>query len=68
MQSSPIAAAETASAAFPDWAALGPNSRRELLNRAADELGRRADRFVETMAQELRASEPWSRFNVMLGS
>jgi acyl-CoA reductase-like NAD-dependent aldehyde dehydrogenase len=68
MNGSPIDAAEAASAAFPAWSALGPNARRSLLNRAADELESRADAFVEAMAGELRASEPWARFNVMLGA
>jgi acyl-CoA reductase-like NAD-dependent aldehyde dehydrogenase len=68
MNGSPIHAAEAASAAFPAWSALGPNARRALLNRAADELEARADAFVEAMASELRASEPWARFNVMLGA
>jgi acyl-CoA reductase-like NAD-dependent aldehyde dehydrogenase len=68
MQCSPTQAADAASAAFPAWSALGPNPRRSLLLRAADELERRADAFVEAMAEELRASEPWARFNVMLGA
>lgn len=68
MQSSPLIAAEAASAAFPDWSGLGPNARRSLLNSAARELEARADAFVQTMADELRASEPWARFNVMLGA
>ena len=68
MHRSPIEAADAGAAAFPDWSALGPNARRALLNRAADELEARADQFVEAMAEELRASEPWARFNVMLGS
>ena len=68
MHSSPKGAADAAAAAFPDWSALGPNARRALLNRAADEVAARAERFVETMADELRASEPWARFNVRLGS
>jgi acyl-CoA reductase-like NAD-dependent aldehyde dehydrogenase len=68
MELSPTAAAEAASAVFPAWSALGPNARRSLLNRAADELESRADAFVEAMAGELRASEPWARFNVMLGA
>ncbi len=68
MHSSPEAAAEAASAAFPDWSAQGPNARRTLLNRAADEIEARADEFVNAMAQELRASEPWARFNVKLGA
>jgi acyl-CoA reductase-like NAD-dependent aldehyde dehydrogenase len=57
-----------ASEAFPVWSALGPNARRALLNRAADEIEARADAFVQSMHEELRASEPWARFNVMLGA
>jgi benzaldehyde dehydrogenase (NAD) len=68
MATAPIAAAEAASAAFSAWSALGPNARRSLLNRAADELESRADAFVEAMADELRASEPWARFNTMVGA
>ena len=68
MVESAIATADRAAVAFPAWSALGPNTRRKLLNRAADELEARADRFVVLMAEELRASEPWARFNVMLGA
>ena len=42
--------------------------RRSLLSGAAEQLEARADSFVEAMAAELRASEPWARFNVMLGA
>ncbi|HET8749277.1 MAG TPA: aldehyde dehydrogenase [Sphingomicrobium sp.] len=59
---------EAASAAFESWSQLGPNARRKLLNGAADAIERQADRFVSLMAEELRASEPWARFNVMLGA
>jgi benzaldehyde dehydrogenase (NAD) len=62
------AAAEAASAAFGAWSALGPNARRSLLNRAADELEARSDAFVEHMAVELHSSEAWARFNIMLGA
>ncbi|HEY6049184.1 MAG TPA: aldehyde dehydrogenase [Sphingomicrobium sp.] len=62
------AAAEAAEAAFPGWSSLGPNARRALLNRAADALEGRADRFVALMQEELRASEPWARLNVHLGA
>jgi acyl-CoA reductase-like NAD-dependent aldehyde dehydrogenase len=68
MDHAPIAAAEAASAAFPAWAATGPNARRALLNAAAAELDARTDQFVRLMADELRASEPWARVNVMLGA
>jgi acyl-CoA reductase-like NAD-dependent aldehyde dehydrogenase len=68
MQSSPTEAAEAASAAFPRWSALGPNARRSLLNRAAEEIEKRSGDFVRAMAEELRASDPWARFNVALGA
>jgi len=61
-------AADAAAAAFPAWSALGPNARRSLLNAAAEAITARADQFVAAMAEELRASEPWARFNVMLGA
>jgi acyl-CoA reductase-like NAD-dependent aldehyde dehydrogenase len=64
----PIAAADAASAAFPAWSATGPNARRALLNKAADAIEAAADQFVAAMRQELRASEPWARFNVALGA
>jgi len=63
-----IAAADAAQAAFPAWSALGPNARRALLNAAADVIEARADAFVDAMREELRASEPWARFNVQLGA
>ena len=63
-----LATADAAAAAFPAWSATGPNARRALLNRAADRLEALADDFVEAMRDELRASEPWARFNVMLGA
>ena len=66
--SSAIAAADAAAAAFAAWSALGPNARRSLLNAAADGIEARADAFVEAMREELRASEPWARFNVKLGA
>ena len=68
MQRSPTEAVDAAASAFPSWSALGPNARRSLLNRAADEIEACADAFVQAMAEELRASEPWARFNLMLGA
>ena len=68
MHSPPTAAAEAAATAFPAWSALGPNARRSLLSRAAAEIETRGDAFVRIMAEELRASEPWARFNVKLGA
>jgi acyl-CoA reductase-like NAD-dependent aldehyde dehydrogenase len=68
MENAHLAAAEAASAAFAAWSATGPNARRALLNAAAAGIERRADDFIRLMAEELRASEPWARFNVMLGA
>src|SRR5689334_21387543 len=64
----PDRTAEAAEAAFPAWSALGPNARRSLLNNAADLIEARGDAFIEAMREELRASEPWARFNVQLGA
>jgi benzaldehyde dehydrogenase (NAD) len=68
MSDSVQAIAASADAAFAAWSATGPNARRALLNQAADAIEARAGAFVETMREELRASEPWARFNVMLGA
>jgi acyl-CoA reductase-like NAD-dependent aldehyde dehydrogenase len=61
-------AAEAAAAAFPAWSALGPNARRAVLNKACDELAKRADAFVKPMIEELGCNEGWARFNVMFGT
>jgi benzaldehyde dehydrogenase (NAD) len=63
-----MAAVAAAAAAFPAWSALGPNARRSALNRAADALQASADAIVQSMQDELRASEMWARFNVQLGA
>jgi acyl-CoA reductase-like NAD-dependent aldehyde dehydrogenase len=62
------AAADRAAAAFPAWSETGPNARRALLNRAADQLEARAEDFVRLMAAETGATAPWARFNVHLGA
>jgi acyl-CoA reductase-like NAD-dependent aldehyde dehydrogenase len=63
-----IRAADTAAAAFPAWAALGPTARRGMLNKAADILQARADDFTELMMAETGAAAPWVKFNVMLAA
>ena len=62
------AAAASAAAAFPGWSALGPGARRARLMATADALEARESEFLEAMAEELGATEPWSRFNVSLGA
>ena len=60
--------AARAAAAQPGWAATGPGARRAVLNKAADELETRGDKFVAAMMGEIGATEGWARFNVMLAA
>jgi acyl-CoA reductase-like NAD-dependent aldehyde dehydrogenase len=62
------AAAETAAAAFPTWAAVKPTERRRLLLAAADMLASRSDDFADFMMGETGASRPWVNFNVGLAA
>jgi acyl-CoA reductase-like NAD-dependent aldehyde dehydrogenase len=63
-----VAAADAAATAFPAWSALGPNARRGLLLKAADELASKADEFVSLMASETGATAGWAGFNVHLAA
>jgi len=63
-----IAAAESARAAFPAWAALGPGARRALLLKAADVLAAHASDFVAAMAKETGSAIGWAGFNVQLAA
>ena len=47
------AIAARAAAAFPAWAAQGPNARRAVLMKAADSLEARKDKFVAAMMGEI---------------
>ncbi len=62
------AVAEKAAAAFPVWAAMGPNARRAVLMKAAAALEARADKFIQAMMGEIGATEGWARFNLMLAA
>jgi benzaldehyde dehydrogenase (NAD) len=62
------AACDTAAAAFPAWSALGPNARRALLSKAADELEARAPQFVEAMMSEIGSTQGWAAFNLQLAA
>lgn len=67
MQAGDIPAiAERAAAAFPAWAAMGPNARRAVLMKAADALAAKADDFVEAMMSEIGATKGWALFNLGL--
>ncbi|MFC6632553.1 aldehyde dehydrogenase [Microbulbifer taiwanensis] len=61
-----VAVAERAQAAFPAWAALGPNARRSVLMQAAAQLEARREAFVEAMMNEIGATEGWALFNLQL--
>ena len=61
-------ACEAASRAFPAWAKLGPNARRDMLLRAADQLAARTDEFAAVMRREIGATRGWAAFNVKLAA
>lgn len=63
-----VAAAERAEAAFPIWAAMGPNARRAVLMKAAAALEARKDAFVAAMMGEIGATAGWAGFNLMLAA
>jgi acyl-CoA reductase-like NAD-dependent aldehyde dehydrogenase len=60
--------ADRAAAGFPAWAALGPNARRAVLNKAASALEARKDDFVKAMMSETGATAGWAMFNLMLAA
>jgi acyl-CoA reductase-like NAD-dependent aldehyde dehydrogenase len=62
------AIAAKAAAAFPAWAATGPNARRAVLMKAAAALEARADAFVEAMMNEIGATKGWALFNLGLAA
>ena len=61
-----IAIADEAAAAFPVWAALGPNTRRAALLKVADSMIVRTEDFVSAMVSETGATRGWAAFNVNL--
>ena len=58
-----IAAAQ---AAFPEWAATGPSTRRAILLKAADVLDARAGDVAATLTAETGATVPWAGFQTFL--
>src|ERR1700722_3150164 len=62
------AAAEAAGAAFNIWSEMGPSARRAVLNKAADLLQAKADRFAEIVTAETGETLGWGQFNVMLAA
>ncbi len=62
------AVASKAAAAFPAWAATGPNARRALLMKAAAALDAKANAFVAAMMSEIGATKGWALFNLGLAA
>lgn len=62
------AIAAKAALAFPAWAAIGPNGRRAVLNKAAAALEARKEEFVKAMMGEIGATAGWAMFNLMLAT
>ena len=62
------AAAAAAHAAFPAWAALGPNARRAFISKAADLMEARAKDFQAIMARETGCAPAWAGFNARLAA
>ena len=62
------AIAARAAAAFPAWAAQGPNARRAVLMKAADALMVKKDAFVAAMIAETGATAGWAMFNLDLAA
>lgn len=63
-----VAIADDAARAFAHWSKTGPNARRALLMKAAEQLEGRLDAFVEAMMHEIGATAGWANFNVRLAA
>lgn len=62
------AIAARAAAAFPAWAAQGPNARRAVLMQAAIALEAKKDEFVAGMMAETGSTAGWAMFNLTLAA
>ncbi|MEJ5975315.1 aldehyde dehydrogenase [Novosphingobium sp. PS1R-30] len=62
------AIAAKAGAAFPAWAAQGPNARRAVLMKASAALEARKDAFVAAMMAETGSTAGWAMFNLGLAA
>lgn len=62
------AAVDAAQAAFADWAAMAPQARRAVLNRAADAIESREAEFIDAGVAETGATAAWIGFNVGLAA
>lgn len=60
-------AVEAAAAAFPNWSATSPGTRRARMFQAAERLLEASEAIVATMVKETGAAKSWAAFNVKLG-
>ena len=63
-----IATADCAQSALAGWSTFGPNARRALLNKAADELMAKGPEIIEAMMAETGATKAWAAFNMHLST
>lgn len=59
---------EKAQAAFLKWSSQGPNTRRAMLMKAADNMIARKAEFIDAMVEEVASTRGWAEFNVDLGA
>jgi vanillin dehydrogenase len=62
------AAGNAAAAAFPEWAAMPPNERRELLQKASATLKERAEHIAGIVTGETGGTFGWGMFNTMFAA
>ncbi len=62
------AAVDAAAAAFPAWSAMGPNARRAVLLKVADQISAMAPEFIAAMKAETGSTQAWAGFNCMLAA
>jgi len=61
-------AADAAAEAFPSWSGMGPNARRAVLLKVADQLAAMTPDFIKAMQEETGATQAWAGFNCMLAA
>ena len=61
-------AADAAFQAFTTWSAMGPNARRAVLLKVADQISAMAPEFTDAMKAETGSTEAWAGFNCMLAA
>ena len=63
-----VMAVEAAAEAFRTWSETGPNERRALLLKAADQLQAKTPQFIEAVGAETGGTGMWAGFNVFLAA